>query len=289
LDVVDLDASLQGGFEEIRELLDLAALPPAASRFRVVIIDQAHKLSPVATNALLGTVEEPPGRTVFIFTTDKPDRLPSTLRSRMFHYPLRLLGPTALTVLLEGVCQREGVTVEPGVLPLVVQAGGGSARQALTVLEQLLAGAGPEGITHRNAVALVGDTDPVLLNEMIDALAIGDAGSMFGILDRALRVNDDAWMLATSVLRRLRDLVILASVPTAVAHALIDVSPGQVEKMTSQAALMGAAHAIRLAEAIAAALAGMQGNIAPRLVLELCCARAVVAASENRRDAAAGC
>jgi DNA polymerase-3 subunit gamma/tau len=195
----------------------------------------------------------------------------------MLHYPLRLLPPTALTALLESVCQREGLTVEPGVLPLVVRAGGGSARQALTVLEQLCAGAGPEGVTHRNAVALVGNTDPILLDEMIDALAMGDAGSMFGAIGRALRVNDDAWMLATNVLRRLRDLVILASVPDAVTLALIDVSPGQLEKMTGQAALLGAAQAIRLADAVAAALDGMQGHIAHRLVLELCCARALLA------------
>ena len=276
LDVADLDASWQGGYDDIRELRDLAALPPVASRFRILIIDQAHMLSPMAVNALLGTVDEPQDRTVFIFTTDKPDRLPTALRSRMLHYQLRLLAPTVLSVLLENVCQHEGVTVEPGVLPLVVRAGGGSARQALTVLEQLLAGAGPEGITHCNAVALVGDTDPILLDELIDAFEIGDAGSMFGALDRALRVNDDAWILATNLLRRLRDLVILASVPDAVTHELIDVAPGQLERMTAQAALLGAAPAIRLAEAIADALAGMQGNIAHRLVLELCCARALL-------------
>ena len=218
LDVVELDAASHGGVDDTRDLRDRAFYMPAESRFRVFIIDEAHMVTTQGFNALLKIVEEPPEHLVFIFATTEPDKVLTTIRSRTHHYPFRLIAPTTLRTLLERLCAEEQVTVEPAVFPLVIRAGGGSARDSLSMLDQLLAGAGPEGVTYRHAVALLGVTDAALLDEMVDALAAGDGASVFGAVDRVVEAGHDPRRFAADLLQRLRDLLILDAVPDAAAQ-----------------------------------------------------------------------
>jgi DNA polymerase-3 subunit gamma/tau len=239
LDVVELDAASHGGVDDTRELRDRAFYMPAESRFRVFIIDEAHMVTTQGFNALLKIVEEPPEHLVFIFATTEPDKVLTTIRSRTHHYPFRLIAPSILRSMLERLCAQEGAVVEPAVLPLVIRAGGGSARDTLSMLDQLLAGAGPEGVTYRSAVALLGVTDAALLDEVVDALAAGDGGSVFGAVDRVIEAGHDPRRFATDLLQRLRDLVILSAVPEAGAKGLIDAPTDQLEAMTAQADRLG--------------------------------------------------
>ena len=201
LDVVELDAASHGGVDDTRDLRDKAFYMPAESRYRVFIIDEAHMVSTQGFNALLKIVEEPPEHLVFIFATTEPDKVLTTIRSRTHHYPFRLIPPATLRGLLERLCTEEKVIVEPAVLPLVVRAGGGSARDSLSVLDQLLAGAGPEGVTYRAAVALLGVTDAALLDEMVDALAAGDGAAVFGAVDKVVEAGHDPRRFAADLLR----------------------------------------------------------------------------------------
>jgi len=248
LDVVELDAASHGGVDDTRDLRDRAFYMPAESRFRVFIIDEAHMVTPQGFNALLKIVEEPPEHLVFIFATTEPDKVLTTIRSRTHHYPFRLIAPTTLRTLLERLCAEEKVTVEPAVFPLVIRAGGGSARDSLSMLDQLLAGAGPEGVTYRHAVALLGVTDAALLDEMVDALAAGDGASVFGAVDRVVEAGHDPRRFAADLLQRLRDLLILDSVPDAAAKGLIDSPEDQLGSMEGQAERLGVATLTRLAE-----------------------------------------
>jgi DNA polymerase-3 subunit gamma/tau len=281
LDVVELDAASHGGVDDTRDLRDRAFYMPAESRFRVFIIDEAHMVSTQGFNALLKIVEEPPEHLVFIFATTEPDKVLTTIRSRTHHYPFRLIAPGTLRVMLERLCEQEGVTVEPAVLPLVIRAGGGSARDTLSVLDQLLAGAGPAGVTYRNAVALLGVTDAALLDEVVDALAARDGGSVFGAVDRVVEAGHDPRRFATDLLQRLRDLVILSAVPDAAAKGLIDAPADQLEAMTAQSARLGPATATRMAEVLHTGLVDMRGTTSPRLVLELLCARMLLPAAAD--------
>ena len=273
LDVVELDAASHGGVDDTRELRDRAFYMPAESRFRVFIIDEAHMVSSQGFNALLKIVEEPPEHLVFVFATTEPDKVLPTIRSRTHHYPFRLIPPTTLRELLDRLCRQEGAVVEPAVFPLVIRAGGGSARDTLSVLDQLLAGAGPEGVTYREAVALLGVTDSALLDETVDALAVGDGASVFGAVDRVVEAGHDPRRFAADLLQRMRDLVILDAVPDAAAKGLIDEPEDQLTAMTAQASRLGAATLARLAEVLHTGLVDMRGTTAPRLVLELMCAR----------------
>ena len=279
LDVVELDAASHGGVEDTRDLRDRAFYMPAESRYRVFIIDEAHMVSPQGFNALLKIVEEPPEHLVFIFATTEPDKVLTTIRSRTHHYPFRLIAPAVLRGLLERLCAEEGVTVEPAVFPLVIQAGGGSARDSLSVLDQLLAGAGEEGVTYRNAVALLGVTDAALLDEMADALAAGDGPSVFGVVDKVVEAGHDPRRFAADLLQRMRDLVILGAVPDAAGKGLIDAPADQLALMSGQAGKLGAATAARFAELLHTGLVEMRGTTSPRLVLELMCARMLLPAA----------
>ena len=273
LDVVELDAASHGGVDDTRELRDRAFYMPAESRYRVFIIDEAHMVTTQGFNALLKIVEEPPEHLVFIFATTEPDKVLTTIRSRTHHYPFRLIPPTTLRALLERLCAEEGAIVEPAVFPLVIRAGGGSARDSLSVLDQLLAGAGPDGVTYRSAVALLGVTDAALLDEVVDALAAIDGASMFGAVDRVVEAGHDPRRFAADLLQRLRDLVIIDVVPDAAAKGLIDAPEDQLESMTGQAERLGIATLTRLAEVLHTGLVDMRGTTSPRLVLELLCAR----------------
>ncbi len=230
-------------------------------------------VTPQGFNALLKIVEEPPEHLVFIFATTEPDKVLTTIRSRTHHYPFRLIAPTTLRTLLEKLCAEEKVTVEPAVFPLVIRAGGGSARDSLSMLDQLLAGAGPEGVTYRHAVALLGVTDAALLDEMVDALAAADGASVFGAVDRVVEAGHDPRRFAADLLQRLRDLLILDAVPDAAAKGLIDSPEDQLESMQGQAERLGVATLTRLAEVMHTGLVEMRGTTSPRLVLELMCAR----------------
>src|SRR6195952_441411 len=215
IDVIEIDAASHGGVDDARDLREKAFFAPVRSRYKVYIIDEAHMVSTQGFNALLKLVEEPPPHLRFIFATTEPEKVLPTIRSRTHHYPFRLVPPTTLRTLLEKTCAAEGVQVEPTVFPLVVRAGGGSVRDSLSILDQLLAGAGPEGVTYRTAVGLLGVTDDALLDETIDALAASDGPGVFRAVDRVVEAGHDARRFATDLLDRLRDLIVLDAVPDA--------------------------------------------------------------------------
>ncbi|HET6876672.1 MAG TPA: DNA polymerase III subunit gamma and tau [Jatrophihabitans sp.] len=273
IDVIEIDAASHNGVEDARDLRERAFFAPVRDRFKVYIIDEAHMVTTAAFNALLKLVEEPPDFLVFVFATTEPDKVLPTIRSRTHHYPFRLLPPQALRAHLEHICAAEGIAVEPAVLPLVVRAGGGSARDSLSILDQLLAGAGPEGVTYTRAVALLGVTDGALLDDMIDALAAGDAAGVYGTVDRVVEAGHDPRRFSVDLLDRFRDLILLDAVPDAGERGLIDVPDDQMEHMADQAMRLGGATLTRYAEIVHTALIEMRGTTAPRLVLELLCAR----------------
>ena len=273
IDVIEIDAASHGGVDDARDLRERAFFAPVRDRFKVYIIDEAHMVTTQGFNALLKLVEEPPDFLVFIFATTEPDKVLTTIRSRTHHYPFRLIPPQVMRGHLEAICLAEGISVEPAVLPLVVRAGGGSARDSLSLLDQLLAGAGPEGVTYARAVALLGVTDNSLLDDMVDALAAGDAASVYGTVDRVVQAGHDPRRFASDLLDRFRDLILLDAVPDAAERGLIEEPADQVERMADQSARLGAATLTRYAEIVHTALLEMRGTTSPRLVLELLCAR----------------
>jgi DNA polymerase-3 subunit gamma/tau len=273
VDVVELDAASHGGVDDARELRDRAFYAPASSRYRVFIIDEAHMVTTQGFNALLKIVEEPPEHLVFIFATTEPDKVLPTIRSRTHHYPFRLIPPSAMRELLERNVADEGATVAPAVFPLVIRAGGGSARDTQSLLDQLLAGAGPEGVTYERAVALLGVTDVALIDDMVDGLAAGDAAAVYGTVDRLVEAGHDPRRFASDLLDRLRDLVLLRAVPDAGARGLVNTPADELDKMVSQAQQLGPATLTRYAEIVHTGLVDMRGATAPRLLLELLCAR----------------
>lgn len=279
LDVVELDAASHGGVDDTRELRDRAFYMPAESRYRVFIIDEAHMVTNQGFNALLKIVEEPPEHLVFIFATTEPEKVLPTIRSRTHHYPFHLLPPAVLRGLLEKLCGEEHVAVEPAVYPLVVKAGAGSARDSLSVMDQLLAGAGSAGVTYSNAVALLGVTDSALLDEMIDALSAADGAGVFGAIERVAQAGHDPRRFGADLLQRLRDLVILQAVPDAADKGLIDEPADQLAAMVAQAGRLPIATLTRFAEVLHTGLTDMRGTTSPRLVLELLAARMLLPAA----------
>ncbi|KQS68758.1 DNA polymerase III subunit gamma and tau [Modestobacter sp. Leaf380] len=273
IDVIEIDAASHGGVDDARDLRERAFFAPVHSRYKVYIVDEAHMVTTAGFNALLKVVEEPPEFLVFVFATTEPEKVLPTIRSRTHHYPFRLVPPTTLRKLLESTCEREGVTVEATVFPLVVRAGGGSVRDSLSILDQLLAGAGPEGVTYRTAVGLLGVTDDALLDETVDALAAHDAPGVFQAVDRVVEAGHDPRRFATDLLDRLRDLIVLEAVPEAGGNGLLDCPPDRLDLMSRQATSMGAATLSRLADTVHEGLTEMRGTTAPRLLLELVCAR----------------
>ena len=276
IDVIEIDAASHGGVDDARDLRERAFFAPVQSRYKVYIVDEAHMVTTAGFNALLKLVEEPPAHVKFIFATTEPDKVIGTIRSRTHHYPFRLVPPRVLTDYLGKLCAAEGITVEPAVLPLVVRAGAGSVRDSLSVLDQLLGGAEASGVSYRHATALLGYTPDSLLDEFVDAFAAGDAGGVFSCVDKVIEVGQDPRRFAEDLLRRLRDLVIVAAVPDALSSGLVDVAADQAERLSSQAAALGPGELTRAAEVIAAGLTDMRGTTAPRLHLELMCARVLL-------------
>ncbi|WP_214367338.1 DNA polymerase III subunit gamma and tau [Pseudonocardia sp. H11422] len=281
IDVVELDAASHGGVDDARELRDRAFYAPAESRYRVFIVDEAHMVTPQGFNALLKIVEEPPDHLVFVFATTEPDKVLPTIRSRTHHYPFRLIPPGTLRRLLERICADEGAVVAPAVYPLVIRAGGGSARDTLSVLDQLLAGAGPEGVTYERAVALLGVTDVALIDDVVDALAAGDRGAVYEAVDRLVEAGHDPRRFAADLLQRIRDLTLLQAVPEAAARGLVDTSDDELTRMAEQAANLGPATLARYGEILHDGLTEMRGATAPRLLLELLCARMLLPAAST--------
>ncbi|SCF16870.1 DNA polymerase-3 subunit gamma/tau [Micromonospora haikouensis] len=281
LDVIEIDAASHGGVDDARELREKAFFAPARSRFKIYVIDEAHMVSSAGFNALLKLVEEPPEYVKFIFATTEPEKVLGTIKSRTHHYPFRLIPPKTLRPYLEQLTEAEGVTVDPAVFPLVVRAGGGSARDSLSVLDQLIAGAGPEGVTYPRAAALLGVTDSGLLDEMCDALAAGDGAAAYATVDRVAEAGHDARRFASDLLERLRDLIVLQQVPDAAEKGLIDGPADQIERMTAQAQRLGPATLSRCADIVHDGLVAMRGTTAPRLLLELICARMLLPGADD--------
>ncbi|MFI6273354.1 DNA polymerase III subunit gamma and tau [Micromonospora zamorensis] len=273
IDVIEIDAASHGGVDDARELRERAFFAPASSRFKIYIIDEAHMVSTQGFNALLKLVEEPPEYVKFIFATTEPEKVLGTIRSRTHHYPFRLFPPKVVRPYLEQLTQAEGVTVEPAVFPLVVRAGGGSMRDSLSVLDQLIAGAGAEGVSYARAVALLGVTDSALIDEMCDALAAADGAAAYATVDRVAEAGHDMRRFASDLLERLRDLIVIQQVPDAAAKGLIDGPADQIERMAAQASQLGPATLSRCADIVHDGLVEMRGTTAPRLLLELICAR----------------
>ena len=274
LDVIELDAATHGLVDDARDLRDKAFFAPVNSKYKIYIIDEAHQLGPGAANALLKVVEEPPPHVIFIFATTEPDKLIATIRSRTHHYPFRLVPPGILGELLEKICKSEGVKVAKGVIPLVVRASGGSVRDAQSVLGQLLAGAGKDGVTYEIAVQLLGYTDGALLDDAIDALAARDGATLFTTIDRVIESGHDPRRFASDLLERLRDLMIVDALgETNPAAILREIPDDQLERMRTQAKHIGSAGLSRSADIAAEGLTQMRGATAPRLMLELIVAR----------------
>lgn len=281
IDVIEIDAASHGGVDDARDLRERAFFAPVSSRYKVYIIDEAHMVSPQGFNALLKLVEEPPPHLRFIFATTEPDKVIGTIRSRTHHYPFRLVPPKTLGDYLLQLCEAEHVTLEPSALPLVVRAGQGSVRDTLSVLDQLLGGAGPEGVTYDLAVQLLGYTPDSLLDEAIDAFAASDGSTVFGVVDKVIESGQDPRRFAEDLLQRLRDLVIVAAVPDALSKGLLDVPGDRAERLLSQASNFGPSELTRAADIVNAALIEFRGATAPRLLLELMCARILVPGSDN--------
>ncbi|WP_414936934.1 DNA polymerase III subunit gamma and tau [Amycolatopsis sp. cmx-11-51] len=273
VDVTELDAASHGGVDDARELRDRAFYAPADSRYRVFIIDEAHMVTTQGFNALLKIVEEPPEHLIFIFATTEPDKVLPTIRSRTHHYPFRLIPPKSMRELLERNVAAEGAQVEPAVYPLVIRAGGGSARDTQSVLDQLLAGAGPDGVDYPRAVSLLGVTDVALIDGMVDALAADDASAVFGTVESLAEAGHDPRRFATDLLDRLRDLVMLRSVPDAGERGLVAAPDDELKKMKEQAGELEPATLSRYADIVHNGLLEMRGATSPRLVLELLTAR----------------
>ena len=274
LDVIEIDAATHGLVDDARDLRDKAFFAPVQSRYKIYIIDEAHQLGTGAANALLKVVEEPPPHVIFIFATTEPEKLISTIRSRTHHYPFRLVPPGILVAHLEKICNTEGVKVAKGVLPLVVRASGGSVRDALSILGQLLAGAGSDGVSYEIAIQLLGFTDGALLDDAIDALAARDGASLFKTVDRVIESGHDPRRFTADFLERLRDLMIVDALQQTNANSILRELPeDQIERMRTQANQIGAANLSRAADIAAEGLTQMRGATAPRLILELICGR----------------
>ncbi|WP_405779062.1 DNA polymerase III subunit gamma and tau [Streptomyces sp. NBC_00859] len=279
IDVIEIDAASHGGVDDARDLREKAFFGPASSRYKIYIIDEAHMVTSAGFNALLKVVEEPPEHLKFIFATTEPEKVIGTIRSRTHHYPFRLVPPSTLRDYLGEVCGQEDAQVAEGVLPLVVRAGAGSVRDSMSVMDQLLAGAGDEGVTYAMATSLLGYTDGTLLDSVIDAFASSDGAAAFELVDQVIERGNDPRRFVADLLERLRDLVILAAVPDAGEKGLIDAPADVVARMQAQASVFGAAELSRAADLVNTGLTEMRGATSPRLQLELICARVLLPAA----------
>lgn len=282
LDVIEMDAASHGGVDHARDLRERATLAPVRDRYKIFIIDEAHMVTREGFNALLKIVEEPPEHVKFIFATTEPNKVLGTIRSRTHHYPFRLVPPEVLLPFLQGLCDQEQVPVEPGVLQLVIRAGGGSVRDSLSILDQLMAGASSQnGIEYDRAVALLGYTHAQLLDEVIEALGAKDAPTLFGAVSRVVATGQDPRRFVEDLLERLRDLIVVKAVPQAAGQILQGVPQDQLERLAQQAQALGERELTVAAGTANETLNGMTGTANPQLQLELLCARLLLPAVEG--------
>jgi DNA polymerase-3 subunit gamma/tau len=291
IDVIEIDAASHGGVDDARDLRERAFYAPASSRYKIYIIDEAHMVTREGFNALLKLVEEPPPHLKFVFATTEPEKVIATIRSRTHHYPFRLVPPAVLRELLEQILASEGVPYEPAVLPVVIRAGGGSVRDSLSVLDQLIAGSDESGLSYARAASLLGFTDDRLLDDVALAFAARDGAAVFGAIDKVVEAGHDPRRFAADLLDRLRDLIVLAAVPGAASTGLLEIPADRVDGMRAQADGFGQAELTRAAEVVSAGLIEMRGATSPRLLLELMCAQVLLpsaAAAGPGGGAAAG-
>lgn len=286
LDVVEIDAASHNGVDDARDLRERAIFAPARDRYKIFILDEAHMVTPQGFNALLKIVEEPPAHVKFIFATTEPEKVIGTIRSRTHHYPFRLVPPTQMLEYLELMCQQEGVEAGPGVLNLVVRAGGGSVRDALSLLDQLMAGSESKSqektkIEYDRAAALLGYTHATLLDEAIDAFATQNSAMVFASVDKVIQSGQDPRRFVEDLLERLRDLIVIFSVGDGARSVLRGVSEDELQKMTLQAMSFGISELTHAAGAVSTALSEMSGATSPKLQLELMCAKVLVPASDK--------
>ncbi|HCS59831.1 MAG TPA: DNA polymerase III subunit gamma/tau, partial [Microbacterium sp.] len=254
LDVVEIDAASHNGVDDARDLRERATFAPSRDRFKIFILDEAHMVTPQGFNALLKLVEEPPPHIKFIFATTEPEKVLGTIRSRTHHYPFRLVPPAAMLEYVEKLCAEEGVQVAQGVLPLVVRAGGGSPRDTLSLLDQLIAGSDGNSVAYERAVSLLGYTHGALLDEIVDALAAGDAAAAFPAIDRVVQTGQDPRRFVDDLLERLRDLIVIAAVGDGASAVLRGLAEDEMTRMRAQAAAFGSARLSRTADVVSAAL-----------------------------------
>ncbi|MCQ1951639.1 DNA polymerase III subunit gamma and tau [Arthrobacter sp. zg-Y238] len=281
LDVIEIDAASHGGVDDARDLRERATFAPVRDRYKIFIIDEAHMVTSAGFNALLKIVEEPPEHIKFIFATTEPDKVIGTIRSRTHHYPFRLVPPEPLLAYLEKLCAQENVAVAPGVLSLVIRAGGGSVRDTLSVLDQLMAGAGPDGLDYELAVSLLGYTPVSLLDDVVDAVAAADAATVFRAVDRVIQTGQDPRRFVEDLLERFRDLIIVNAMPDSASTVLRGMPEDQINRMQTQATQLGSSELSRAADITNTALTEMTGATSPRLHLELLCARILLPAADQ--------
>ncbi len=281
LDVVEIDAASHNGVDDARDLRERAVFAPARDRFKIFILDEAHMVTPQGFNALLKIVEEPPEHVKFIFATTEPEKVIGTIRSRTHHYPFRLVPPAQMLEYVQQLCDSEGVTVAAGVLPLVVRAGGGSVRDTLSLLDQLIAGSENNSVEYERAVALLGYTHGALLDEVVDAIGARDAGAVFSSIDRVVQTGQDPRRFVEDLLERLRDLIVVAATRENAASVLRGIPQDELDNMTQQAQKFGTAELSRAADIVNTALTEMTGATSPRLHLELMAARLLIPASDD--------
>ena len=280
LDVVEMDAATHGLVDDARELRERAHFAPVSSRYKIYIIDEAHQLGPGAANALLKIIEEPPAHVRFVFATTAPDKILPTIRSRTHHYPFRLVPARLLQQHLAWICEQEGVPADPSALDLVARAGAGSVRDALSVLGQLMAGAGDDGVTYALAYEQLGFTDAALLDQVVMALAGQDASVLFHAVDRVVDTGHDPRRFLVDLLERLRDLLLVQTVADALESGLVSAPDDQAERMRTQAAAFGRADLVRCAHVADEGVLSMRGTTPTRLQLELVCSRLLLPGSD---------
>lgn len=281
VDVLEIDAATHGGVDEARELRERAVFAPAQSRYRVYIIDEAHQLSNAAANALLKLIEEPPAHLKFVFATTEPDKIIGTIRSRTHHYPFRLIPARVLQQHLAWVCQQEGIAYDEGALTVVARAAAGSARDSLSILGQVLAGAGPQGLIESEVVAQLGVTDRRILEDVVESVLAGDGNRLFDCLHRVVDGGTEPRRFAGDLLEHLRDLVLLCHVAEPAVRELIDAPDAAYAVLQRQATELGAQRAASLANTVSHGIADLRGATAPRLQLELLCARLLSPSSQS--------
>ena len=281
LDVIEIDAASHNKVEDARELRERIAFAPSRDRYKIFILDEAHMVTKDGFNALLKVVEEPPAHVKFIFATTEPEKVISTIRSRTHHYPFRLVPPAQMLEYLQEMCASENVNVEEGVLSLVVRSGGGSVRDSLSLLDQLMAGSESNKITYERAVGLLGYTDSALLDQVVDALAEADSAKVFASVDQVIQSGQDPHRFVEDLLERIRDLIIVGSVGQGARNVLRDMPQDQLERLRLQVERFGRAELNYAADVIAEGLTRMNGATSPKLQLELMMAKVLVPAQDQ--------